>query len=92
MNKLMELDLTFFDEKGKPEKYFIQFYALQTNLKTITIKKDEVEKFYWIPLEEVFNLIRQGKINFQYDKRFEKLFQQTREYYCHKNKKNKRKC
>lgn len=44
LKKLLELDLTFSNEEGKTEKYFIQFYALRTNLKTVTIKKDEVER------------------------------------------------
>ncbi len=78
LKKLIELDLTFSDNKGKLNKYFIQFYALRTSLKTVTIKKDEVERIEWIPLEEVFEWIRQGKINLQYDKRHEKLFQQVR--------------
>lgn len=39
-----------------------------------------------MPLEEVFELIRQGKINLQYDKRHEKLFQQVRECCQGKNK------
>lgn len=81
VKKLIELDLTFINDKGKTEKYFIQFYALRTKLKTQTLSKDEVESIERIPLEEVFGLIRQGKINFQYDKRFEKLFQQVREYF-----------
>lgn len=86
LKKLLELDLTFLDDEGKTDKYFIQFYALRTNLKTVTIKKDEVEKIEWLPLEEVFELIRQGKINLQYDKRHEKIFQQVREYSQGKNK------
>lgn len=86
LKKLIELDLTFSNEKGKIEKYFIQFYALRTNLKSVTTKKEEVEKTEWIPLEEVFELIRQGKINLQYDKRHERLFQQVREYCQGKNK------
>lgn len=87
LKKLPELDLTFFDKEGKTAKYFIQFYVLRTKLKTVTIKKDEVEKIEWIPLEEVFELIRHGKINLQYDKRYEKLFQQVRECSQGKNKK-----
>lgn len=39
-----------------------------------------------MPLEEVFELIRQGKINLQYDKRHEKLFQQVRKYCQGKDK------
>lgn len=86
LKKLLELDLTFSNEEGKTEKYFIQFYALRTTLKEVMIKKDEVERIEWIPAEEVFELIRQGKINLQYDKRHEKLFQQVREYCQGKNK------
>lgn len=90
LKKLIELDLIFLDEEEKTEKYFIQFYALRTNLKTVTIKKDEVERIDWIPLEEVFELIRQGKINLQYDKRHEKLFQQVRES-CQEKKQERQK-
>lgn len=86
LKKLSELDLTFINPEGKQDKYFIQFYVLQTKLKTETIKLEEVEKIEKIPLEKVFEWIRQGKINLQYDKRFEKIFQEVREYAQGKNK------
>lgn len=79
LKKLLELDLTFLD-KGKPVKYFIQFYFLKTKLKSITKQKEEVEKIERIPVEEMFELIRQGKTRFPYDKRYEEIFQQIREY------------
>ncbi len=79
LKKLTELDLTFLD-KGKPVKYFVQFYFLKTNLHNITKQKEEVEEIRRIPLEEVFELIRQGKTRIPYDKRFEEIFKQIREH------------
>ena len=87
--KLDELDLIFKD-KEKERKFFIQFYALKTKIEKITTQKEEVEGIEWLDMEEVFEMIRQGKTKFPYDKRYEKLFDRIKEIYAEKNGKKKK--
>lgn len=61
--------------------YFIQFYAIISKLETYTIQKEEVESIRWIPMEELFEMIRQGKTGIVYDEKLEKVFQQVRKVY-----------
>ncbi len=85
LKKLDELDL-IFKNNGNERKFFIQFYALKTKLKNVTLQKAEVESIEWLPMQEVFEMIRQGKTKFPYDERFESLFKQVEEHYQSKNK------
>ena len=77
LKKLDELDLVF-KNKGNERKFFIQFYVMKTELKKLTIQKEEISDIEWIPMEKVFELIREGKTKFPYDKRYEKIFKQVR--------------
>ena len=88
LKKLEELDLVF-KNKGNERKFFIQFYVMKTRVMNFTVQKDEVEDIDWIPMEEVFNLIRQNKTKFPYDRRYEKIFRQVKEHYQGKNKEDK---
>ena len=90
LKKLEELDL-IFKNKGNERKFFIQFYVMKTSLKNFTIQKDEVDNIEWIPMEKAFNLIRQNKTKFPYDKRYEKIFKQVREHYQEKDKQDREK-
>lgn len=83
LQKLEELYL-ICDGRG----YFIQFYYLMTELEVITKQKEEITKTRWLPMEEVFEMIRQGKTGLVYDKKIEKIFQQVRERY-HQEKESK---
>ena len=85
LKKLDELDL-IFKNNGNERKFFIQFYALKTKLKNVTLQKAEVESIEWLPMQEVFEMIRQGKTKFPYDERIESLFKQVEEHYQSKNK------
>ena len=76
LKKLDELYL-ICDKKG----YYVQFYTLLTKLKTVTKQPEEVKNVKWIPMEELFEMIRQGKTGIIYDKGLEKVFEQVREYY-----------
>lgn len=90
LKKLDELDLIFskkINDEGR--RFYIQFYALRTKLKDITIQKEEVDSIKWIPIQEVFEMIRQGKTKFPYDARFEKIFSQV-EQMCKQNKKEEK--
>ena len=62
---------------------------MKTSLKSFSIQKDEVDEIEWIPMEKAFNLIRQNKTKFPYDKRYEKIFIQVKEHYQEKNKNEK---
>lgn len=76
LKKLEELYLVC---NGK--EYYIQFYVMLTKLKTLTRQKEEVESIRWIPMEELFEMIRQGKTGIVYDEKLEKVFQQIRKVY-----------
>lgn len=89
LKKLEELDLVFRN-KGKERKFFIQFYMLKTKMKQYTKQTEEVQNIEWIPYQECFDLIRQGKTKFPYDNRYEKMFMDIEEYIKGKKKeKNK---
>lgn len=90
LKKLDELDLVF-KNKGNERKFFIQFYVMKTELKKLTIQKEEISDIEWIPMEKVFELIREGKTKFPYDKRYEKIFKQVREHYQEKDKQDREK-
>lgn len=87
LKKLDELDL-IFKSRGKDRKFFIQFYILKTKMKQFTKQAEEVQNIEWIPYQECFDLIRQGKTKFPYDKRYEKMFKKIEEYIKGKNKEN----
>lgn len=87
LKKLDELDL-IFKNRGKDRKFFIQFYILKTKMKQFTKQAEEVQNIEWIPYQECFDLIRQGKTKFPYDKRYEKMFKKIEEYIKGKNKEN----
>lgn len=84
LKKLEELDLIFKNDR----KFFIQFYVMKTKLKNTTIQKEEVNSVEWLPMQEVFELIRQGKTKFKYDQRYEKIFKQVEDYYNMKKSQN----
>lgn len=85
LKKLDELDL-IFENNGNKRKFFTQFYVLKTKLKDLTLQESEVASVEWLPMQEVFQMIRQGKTRFPYDKRFEKIFRKVEEHYQSKNK------
>ena len=80
LKKLDELDLVF-KNKGNERKFFIQFYVMKTKLNKLTIQKEEISDIEWVSMEKAFDLIRQGKTKFPYDKRYEKIFEQVREQF-----------
>ena len=90
LKKLDELDLVF-KNKGNERKFFIQFYVMKTKLNKLNIQKEEISDIEWLSMEEVFELIRQGKTKFPYDNRYEKVFKQVKDYYQEKNKQDREK-
>lgn len=87
LKKLDELDL-IFTNKGKERKFFIQFYMLKTKMKQFTKQEEEVQNIEWVPYQECFELIRQGKTKFPYDERYDKMFKKIEEYIKGKNIEN----
>ena len=87
LKKLDELDL-IFQNKGKERKFFIQFYMLKTKMKQFTPQVEEVQNIEWIPYQECFELIRQEKTKFPYDKRYEKMFMEIEKQIGRKNIEN----
>lgn len=79
LKKLEELYLVC-EGKG----YYIQFYCMMTKLETITKQKEEVRNIKWIPMEQLFEMIRQGKTGLEYGKKLEEIFRQVRENYQEK--------
>lgn len=80
LQKLEELHL-ICDRRG----YYVQFYCLMTELEAITRQKEEVKNAKWFPMEEAFEMIRQGKTGLVYDKKIEKIFEQVRKLYYQEN-------
>ena len=75
-----------FENNGNKRKFFTQFYVLKTKLKDLTLQESEVASVEWLPMQEVFQMIRQGKTRFPYDKKKEKIFRKVEEHYQSKNK------
>ena len=72
-------------------KFFIQFYAgiIKQRKSNLELQEEEVSKIEEVPLEEGFELIREGKTKFPYfgrEKEFEEIFEKITEF-CkeHKN-------
>lgn len=68
-------------------KYFVEFYCLLRNTKEgLVLQEDEVTEIEWKPMEEVFEMLQQGKTRFPKDFNYEKIFQKVREIYQGKSK------
>lgn len=80
LKPITELDLKF-KNKGKTRNFFIKFYALITENVDVHIQEDEIENILWVPMEECFELIRNGKTKFPYDSRYEEIFENVEEIY-----------
>ena len=57
-------------------------------MKQLTPHAEEIQSIEWIPYQECFELIRQGKTKFPYDKRYEKMFMEIEKYIKGKNIEN----
>ena len=67
-----EVSFVFVDDVFK-----IEFFLCNYNNETINIQKDEVDNIFWLPMDEVFELIRQGKTKFPYNEQMEEIFQKV---------------
>lgn len=70
-----------FQDRSKTRNFFIDFYCLITNKHNFTIQSEEVKALKWVPMEEAFLMIKQGKTRFpKQDKNvnYEKVFDNVR--------------
>lgn len=78
LKSLGTLPLVFESEKNK-RKFKIEFFCCQYNNEVIKRQKEEVDNIFWLPMEEVFELIRKGKTKFPYNIQMEEIFQKIRD-------------
>lgn len=77
---IKEIYATLEENKIK-RNFFVQFYCLLRNKDDIDFQEEEIEDIIQLPMQEVFELIRQGKTRFPYDERFEEIFAKVEELY-----------
>lgn len=72
-----------FESKGKTRNFHIDFYCLQTKKHHFTIQPEEVQSLKWVPMEDAFNMIKNGKTKFPKqggNVSYEKIFNNVREF------------
>ena len=52
---------------------------LKIDKPNIKFQKEEVEKIYWVPMQECFELIRSGRTKFPNDYDYEEIFNKVKE-------------
>ena len=63
----------------KRRNFFTTFYCLKRSTSDVEIQEEEVEKIVWLPLEDVFELIKSGKTRFPANNDYEQIFQKVRD-------------
>lgn len=79
IDKLQKLEELHLICEGRG--YYVQFYCIMTELEAITRQEEEINNTRWLPMEEVFEMIRQGKTGLLYVRNMEKIFEQVRQRY-----------
>lgn len=74
-----------FDSSENKRNFFITFYCLKRNKSNVEIQEEEVDKVFWIPIEECFELIRSKSTKFPNDYDYEEIFQKVRDI-CNKTR------
>ena len=64
-----------FENNNNRRKFKIEFFCCQYNNETMKMQKEEVEDVFWLPMEDVFELIKRGKTKFTYTIQMEEIFQ-----------------
>lgn len=74
--------------------FFIDFYCLLTKTENITsIQKEEVKSLRWVPMEQAFEMIKNGKTKFPKQSgnvNYEQVFSNVREICLNKNLQEKK--
>ncbi len=60
-------------------KCIVSIYCLKISNLDFILQNDEVKEIEFYDIEEVFNLIREGKTRFPYDNRYEEIFSKLKE-------------
>ena len=77
---------------GTPERkrnFFIDFFCLKRNNSKVIFQKEEIQEILWVPLEECFKLIKNGKTKFPSNYDYEQIFKEVIEI-CSRNKEQKK--
>ena len=81
-----------FESKGKIRNFLIDFYCLLTNSQNVTaIQEEEVQDLKWIPIEQAFEMIKQGKTKFPKQSQtvdYEPIFENVRAVYLNRTSHN----
>lgn len=80
LQKFEEIPLSF-ESKGEYRKFFIQFFCLMRESRKVVIQPEEVEKVFWVPMEEAFRMIREGETKFPKGDMYETIFSKIEELY-----------
>jgi len=83
VNKICTKAVEFCCE-GEKSNFFIEFYCLLIKNKNLICNNEEVDSIQWLPMEEVFDLIRQGKTKFPEqgeEINYELIFETVRKMY-----------
>lgn len=76
LRQLGTIPLVFVSGQSK-RKFRITFFSCQYHGEQITKQDEEIDSISWLPMEEVFDLIREGKTKFPYDIKLEEIFQKV---------------
>lgn len=73
---------------GKTINFLGTIYCLKRSSSDVIIQEEEIDKIAWFPLEDAFELIKNGKTRFPANYDYEPIFQKVREI-CYNRKINK---
>lgn len=77
LKKVEEFTPMNFESIGK---YLVEFYCLLRSTKEgLELQEDEVTQIEWKSMEEVFEMLQQGKTRFPKDFDYEKIFKKVRD-------------
>ncbi len=77
-----------FESSNKIKNFFITFFCLKRNSSEVTIQKEEINRYVWLPLEETFKLLKSGRTKFPKNFDYEEIFEKVRNIYYNINKQN----
>lgn len=81
-----------FGSEEKKRNFFIDFFCLKRNNSKTDFQKEEIQEILWVPLEECFELIKNGKTKFPQNYNYEEIFKEVREICFGNKKKENDKC
>ena len=70
-----------FKSKGKIKNFFITFFCLKRNNSELEIQEEEIDRCVWLPLEEAFELIKQGRTKCPKDHDYSDIFEKVKDIY-----------